>query len=62
MSVATCLVFALRGEVLFGRLAEPFWLALIFAWLFGVILGSALAVVRHADRLAGCGSASPTAR
>ena len=52
VSVATCLAFALRGEVLFGRLSEPFWLALIFAWLFGVILASALAVVRHADRVA----------
>ena len=52
VSVATCLAFALRGEILFGRLSEPFWLALIFAWLFGVILASALAVVRHADRVA----------
>jgi Ca2+:H+ antiporter len=52
VSVATCLAFALRGEALFARLSEPIFLALIFAWLFGAILASALAVVRHADKVA----------
>jgi Ca2+:H+ antiporter len=33
-------------------LSHPLWLALIFLWLFGTVMGSALAVVRHADRVA----------
>ncbi len=33
-------------------LANPIWLAVIFIWLFSVVLGSALSVVRHADHLA----------
>jgi hypothetical protein len=33
-------------------LSEPTYLVTIFAWLFTAILGSALLVVRHADRLA----------
>src|SRR5690242_15616208 len=52
LSLATCAAFAVRGEAMFARLAEPVWLALVFVWLFGVILVSALAVVRHADAIA----------
>ena len=52
VSLATCASFAFLDEALFAHLAEPAWFALIFLWLFGVILGSALAVVRHADRVA----------
>ncbi|HEY5278639.1 MAG TPA: calcium:proton antiporter, partial [Pseudolabrys sp.] len=52
VSLATCASFAFLDETLFAHLAEPAWFALIFLWLFGVILGSALAVVRHADRVA----------
>ena len=52
VSIATCIAFALRGEVLFARLSDPTFFVIIFAWLFGVILASALAVVRHADRVA----------
>jgi Ca2+:H+ antiporter len=33
-------------------LANPFWLTVIFLWLFLAVLGSALSVVRHADHLA----------
>jgi len=50
-SVATVAVFALLGGRLDENLANPFWLALIFVWLFGVVMGSALAVVRHADHV-----------
>ena len=52
VSVATCIAFALRGDALFARLSDPVVFTLVFAWLFGVILASALAVVRHADRVA----------
>ncbi|CDM62815.1 MULTISPECIES: calcium:proton antiporter [Rhizobium] len=52
VSIATSVVFLLFGEVFFGLLANPIWLAVIFVWLFSVVLGSALSVVRHADHLA----------
>jgi Ca2+:H+ antiporter len=52
LSVFTCVAFFLAGDTLLGGLANPLWLTLIFAWLFAIILGSALSVVRHADRLA----------
>jgi Ca2+:H+ antiporter len=52
VSLATALVFALAGRTLFAALTHPLSFALIFIWLFGVVLGSALAVVRHADRIA----------
>ena len=40
------------GERLFAFLTHPLGFAVIFIWLFGVVLGSALAVARHADRVA----------
>ena len=52
ISLATCALFALIGARLFAHLAEPAWFAVTFLWLFCVMLGSALAVVRHADRIA----------
>ncbi|MDP9810816.1 Ca2+:H+ antiporter [Rhizobium tibeticum] len=52
VSIATSVVFLFFGEVLFELLANPIWLAVIFIWLFSVVLGSALSVVRHADHLA----------
>ena len=51
-SIATCAVFFLRGDALWSRLADPLWLALIFLWLFGTVMGATLSVVRHADHLA----------
>jgi Ca2+:H+ antiporter len=51
VSLATTLVFALIGRTLHATLVNPLWLAFIFVWLFGVVLGSALAVVRHADQI-----------
>jgi Ca2+:H+ antiporter len=52
VSVATTLFFAVLGEGAFKAQSRPLFLALIFLWLFVVVLGSALSVVRHADRLA----------
>jgi Ca2+:H+ antiporter len=52
VSLVTCLVFHFFGETLFGSLSNPFSLGFVFIWLFAVILGSALSVVRHADHLA----------
>lgn len=52
ISVMTGLVFLVAGERLLGDLTNPFWLASVFLWLFVVVLGAALAVVRHADCLA----------
>ena len=52
VSIATSVIFLFFGESLFGLLVNPIWLAVIFVWLFSVVLGSALAVVRHADHLA----------
>ncbi|HEY6431533.1 MAG TPA: hypothetical protein VIZ17_06080 [Acetobacteraceae bacterium] len=52
VSVATCLAFALSGGALLNGLSSFPWLAFIFLWLFAVVLGSSLCVVRHADHLA----------
>lgn len=52
VSVLTTLAFWLLGDSLFSGLSSFYRLALIFLWLFSVVLGSALAVVRHAEHLA----------
>jgi Ca2+:H+ antiporter len=52
VALATTLAFILHGKTLLGSLSEPLWLGVIFIWLFAVILGAALAVARHADRVA----------
>lgn len=52
ISVLTTLAFYLFGDTLFGGLSSLYRLALVFFWLFSVVLGSALAVVRHAEGLA----------
>ncbi|WP_199097334.1 calcium:proton antiporter [Dyella sp. ASV21] len=51
ISLATTVAFVLFGSRLLAGLERPVWLALIFAWLFTVILGSAMSVVRHAECL-----------
>ena len=51
VSLATVAIFFFLGGQLDGKLANPFWLAFIFIWLFGVVMGSALNVVRHADHV-----------
>ena len=52
LSAGSCLVVYLLGDALWARLSSGPWLVLIFAWLFAAVLGSAISVVRHADRLA----------
>jgi Ca2+:H+ antiporter len=52
ISLLTILVFSLDGTALFNDLPDPVGFALIFGWLFLVVLGSCLNVVRHADGLA----------
>jgi Ca2+:H+ antiporter len=52
VSAATSLIFLAFPDPIFARIAEPFWFVVIFFWLFAVVLGSALSVVRHADHLA----------
>jgi len=50
ISIATTVAF-LAAPTLLDGLDRPWWLAVIFAWLFAAILGSALSVVRHAEHL-----------
>jgi Ca2+:H+ antiporter len=52
ISALTALIFLEFGDSIFEHLSSPFWLVVIFLWLFIVVLGSALSVVRHADYLA----------
>lgn len=52
VSLLTSVTFLFDGGWLLQGLQRTPWLVLIFAWLFATILGSALAVVRHADHLA----------
>ena len=52
LSVITTALFLLFGKGWMEHLAQPLWFTLILAWLFGVILASAFAVVRHAESLA----------
>jgi Ca2+:H+ antiporter len=52
VSLTTSAIFLIFGHSLLRRLDVLWWLGLVFAWLFLVILGSALAVVRHAEQLA----------
>ena len=53
VSIATVAAFWRWGIAIFALQSNPLFLILIFIWLFSVILASALAVVRHADALAG---------
>lgn len=52
LTFATAFVFARFGDTLLDGLNNPLWLTFIFAWLFTVVLGSALCVARHADHVA----------
>ena len=47
----TSLAFLRFEAVLFAGLDNWLWLAALFLWLFVVVLGCALAVVRHAEQL-----------
>lgn len=52
VGLATSVIVLGFEDEIFAELTSPFWFALIFLWLFGAVLGSALSVVRHADHLA----------
>jgi len=52
VSVGTSAIFLVLGTALTDALSAPLGQALLFLWLFLVLLGSCLAVVRHADHLA----------
>ena len=52
VSLATTALFLAFGRVLLSGLADPGWFCLVLGWLFGAILASAFAVVRHAEALA----------
>ncbi len=52
VSYGTCLVFFLFGYSLFHKFHGYSGLTFVLVWLFAAIMGSALRVVRHADRLA----------
>jgi len=48
----TAAVFFAFEQSLLGGLASPAWAAFVLAWLFGVMMLSAFAVVRHSECLA----------
>jgi Ca2+:H+ antiporter len=52
VAAGSVLAFALFEQPLFSRLSNPLVLSAILVWLFGVVLRSSLAVVRHAEDLA----------
>ena len=52
VSAATVGLFLLFAKTWFQHLSNPFWFAVLFGWLFVVILLSAFAIVRHAEALA----------
>ena len=53
VSLATVGVFAAAGESLVSAAeTTPLGFAVVFIWLFAAMLGSALAVARHADQVA----------
>jgi Ca2+:H+ antiporter len=52
VSAATSLAFLASGGALLDGLSNLLWLGFVFLWLFVTVLGSALSVVRHAERLA----------
>jgi Ca2+:H+ antiporter len=51
-SLATTVVFLALGERWLADLRSLAWFGLMLGWLFGAILASAFAVVRHAEALA----------
>ena len=52
VSYGTVLAFSWYGDVLLAGLTDPLRLVLVLLWLFGIVLGSSLRVVAHADELA----------
>src|SRR6202789_2518462 len=52
VAVASSALFLLFGKGWLADLSNPWWFALMLVWLFSVIMGSAFAVVHHAESLA----------
>jgi Ca2+:H+ antiporter len=52
LSLATALAFLLFGHSIYGDSTGTTGRAVVFCWLFAVILGAAMCVVRHAEALA----------
>jgi hypothetical protein len=52
VSIATTAVFLVFGKGWLADLSSAAWFALMLGWLFGAILVSTFAVVRHAEGLA----------
>ena len=52
VAAGSVLAFALFEKPIFAQLSNPLFLSAILLWLFGVVLRSSLAVVRHAEDLA----------
>jgi Ca2+:H+ antiporter len=48
----TAVLFVIFGEGWLADLSNPWWLSLMFVWLFSAILWGAIRVVHHADSLA----------
>lgn len=51
INFATVALFLLFGLRLLSNLSNPVWFAFILIWLFGMILLSAFAFVRHTESL-----------
>src|SRR4249919_3390950 len=52
IGLATAVIFFTTGNALLENLSNPLVLGAEFIWLFGIVLWSAISVVRHADSLA----------
>jgi Ca2+:H+ antiporter len=52
LSSITTLLFLMLGKDWLADFSNPFWFVFILAWLFGTIMLSAFAVVRHAEAIA----------
>src|SRR6202035_3432233 len=52
IGLGTAVIFFAAGDQLVEIVAHPVALAVVFVWLFVVILWSAISAVRHADALA----------
>jgi Ca2+:H+ antiporter len=52
LSLVTGVIFLIYGHTIYGDSTSPPGRALVFLWLFAVILGAAMCVVRHAEALA----------
>ncbi len=52
IGLATAAIFFGTGNALTEDVVNPALLGVIFVWLFGTVLWSAISVVRHADYLA----------